>query len=115
MAKTFKDLMEEARREVPEWSIDQVKEQLGNGHAYALAAHQPAQAVAHQPVCRPGGSEVLWRGSAWRKPVRLRPSDPQCDRTARCGARNREYGVLSRGQSCRYFDVQLPQAGELRR
>ena len=36
MAKTFKDLMEEARREVPEWSIDQVKEQLGNGNGYAL-------------------------------------------------------------------------------
>jgi len=36
MAKTFKDLMEEARREVPEWSIDRVKEQLGNGTPYAL-------------------------------------------------------------------------------
>ena len=36
MAKTFKDLMEEARREVPEWSIDQVKEHLGNGNGYAL-------------------------------------------------------------------------------
>ena len=36
MAKTFKDLMTEARREVPEWSIDQVKEHLGNGHDYAL-------------------------------------------------------------------------------
>ena len=36
MAKTFKDLMEEARREVPEWSIDQVREQLGNGNPYAL-------------------------------------------------------------------------------
>ena len=36
MAKTFKDLMEEARREVPEWSIDQVKEHLGNGNDYAL-------------------------------------------------------------------------------
>jgi molybdopterin/thiamine biosynthesis adenylyltransferase/rhodanese-related sulfurtransferase len=36
MAKTFKDLMDEARREVPEWSIDQVKEHLGNGNDYAL-------------------------------------------------------------------------------
>ena len=36
MAKTFKDLMEEARREVPEWSIDQVKEQLSNGNEYAV-------------------------------------------------------------------------------
>src|SRR5512135_218168 len=36
MAKTFKDLIEEARRQVPEWSIDQVKEHLGNGHDYAL-------------------------------------------------------------------------------
>jgi molybdopterin/thiamine biosynthesis adenylyltransferase/rhodanese-related sulfurtransferase len=36
MAKTFKDLMEEARREVPEWSIDQVKEHVGNGNEYAL-------------------------------------------------------------------------------
>jgi molybdopterin/thiamine biosynthesis adenylyltransferase/rhodanese-related sulfurtransferase len=36
MAKTFKDLMEEARRAVPEWSIDQVKEHLGNGKDYAL-------------------------------------------------------------------------------
>lgn len=36
MTKTFKDLMEEARREVPEWSIDQVKQQLGNGNGYAL-------------------------------------------------------------------------------
>ena len=36
MAKTFKDLMEEARREVPEWSIDQVRDHLGNGHDYAL-------------------------------------------------------------------------------
>ena len=36
MAKTFKDLMEEARRDVPEWSIDQVKEHLGNGNDYVL-------------------------------------------------------------------------------
>src|SRR5512143_888368 len=36
MAKTFKDLMEDARRMVPEWSIDQVKEHLSNGHEYAL-------------------------------------------------------------------------------
>jgi adenylyltransferase/sulfurtransferase len=36
MAKTFNDLIEEARRQVPEWSIDQVKEQLGNGGGYVL-------------------------------------------------------------------------------
>src|ERR1035437_478512 len=36
MAKTFKDLMEEARREVPEWTIDQVREHLGNGNDYLL-------------------------------------------------------------------------------
>ena len=36
MAKTFKQLMDEARRDVPEWSIDQVREHLGNGTAYVL-------------------------------------------------------------------------------
>jgi len=36
MAKTFKELMDDARREVPEWSIDQVKQHLGNGNGYAL-------------------------------------------------------------------------------
>ena len=36
MAKTFKDLMEEARRDVPEWSTDQVREHLGNGEDYLL-------------------------------------------------------------------------------
>jgi molybdopterin/thiamine biosynthesis adenylyltransferase/rhodanese-related sulfurtransferase len=36
MPKTFKDLMDEARREVPEWSIDQVKERLANGQDYLL-------------------------------------------------------------------------------
>ena len=36
MAKTFKDLMDAARREVPEWSIDQVKEALGNGGRQVL-------------------------------------------------------------------------------
>ena len=36
MAKTCKDLMEEARREVPEWTIDQVREHLGNGEDYLL-------------------------------------------------------------------------------
>ncbi len=36
MAKTFKDLMEEARQQVPEWNIDQVKEHLGNGAGYVL-------------------------------------------------------------------------------
>jgi sulfur-carrier protein adenylyltransferase/sulfurtransferase len=36
MAKTFNDLMDEARREVPEWSIDQVKSHLGNGEDYTL-------------------------------------------------------------------------------
>jgi molybdopterin/thiamine biosynthesis adenylyltransferase/rhodanese-related sulfurtransferase len=36
MAKTFKELMDEARREVPEWSIDQVREQLSNGTDYVL-------------------------------------------------------------------------------
>lgn len=36
MAKTYKDLMEDARREVPEWTIDTVKDQLGNGNDYVL-------------------------------------------------------------------------------
>jgi adenylyltransferase/sulfurtransferase len=36
MAKTFKDLMDAARREVPEWSIDQVKDYLGNGRQFVL-------------------------------------------------------------------------------
>ena len=36
MAKTFKDLMEEARQQVPEWSIDQVKAHLANGNDYVL-------------------------------------------------------------------------------
>jgi len=36
MAKTFKDLMEEARREVPEWTIEKVREELGNGKSYVL-------------------------------------------------------------------------------
>ncbi len=36
MAKTFNDLIEEARRQVPEWSIEQVKEHLGNGGGYVL-------------------------------------------------------------------------------
>jgi sulfur-carrier protein adenylyltransferase/sulfurtransferase len=36
MSKTFKDLMDEAKRTVPEWSTDQVKEQLGNGKEYVL-------------------------------------------------------------------------------
>jgi molybdopterin/thiamine biosynthesis adenylyltransferase/rhodanese-related sulfurtransferase len=36
MAKTFKDLMEEARRGVPEWTIDQVREHLANGNDYLL-------------------------------------------------------------------------------
>src|ERR1043166_8550415 len=36
MAKTFNQLMEEARREVPEWNIDQVKEHVGNGNDYVL-------------------------------------------------------------------------------
>jgi adenylyltransferase/sulfurtransferase len=36
MAKTFKDLMDEARREVPEWTIDQVKQQVGNGNEPVL-------------------------------------------------------------------------------
>jgi sulfur-carrier protein adenylyltransferase/sulfurtransferase len=36
MAKTFKDLMIAARQDVPEWSIDQVREHLGNGNDYVL-------------------------------------------------------------------------------
>ena len=37
MAKTFKELMTEARQQVPEWSIDQVKDRLaGNGRDYVL-------------------------------------------------------------------------------
>jgi adenylyltransferase/sulfurtransferase len=36
MAKTFAELMEEARRQVPEWTIDQVREHLGNGEDYLL-------------------------------------------------------------------------------
>jgi adenylyltransferase/sulfurtransferase len=32
MAKSFKDLMDEARASVPEWSIDQVKDRLLNGN-----------------------------------------------------------------------------------
>ena len=36
MAKTYKELMEDARREVPEWSTDRVREHLGNGNDSAL-------------------------------------------------------------------------------
>ena len=36
MAKTFKDLMEDARREVAEWNIEQVREHLNNGADYVL-------------------------------------------------------------------------------
>lgn len=36
MAKTFKDLMDAAHRDVPEWSIEQVKDTLGNGGGYVL-------------------------------------------------------------------------------
>jgi molybdopterin/thiamine biosynthesis adenylyltransferase/rhodanese-related sulfurtransferase len=36
MAKTFAELMEEARRQVPEWTIDQVREHIGNGGDYIL-------------------------------------------------------------------------------
>jgi len=36
MAKTFKDLMQQARQEVPEWSIDEVKARLSNGGGYTL-------------------------------------------------------------------------------
>ncbi|MBI3784566.1 MAG: molybdopterin-synthase adenylyltransferase MoeB [Deltaproteobacteria bacterium] len=36
MAKTFKDLMDDARAAVPEWSIDQVKEHLANGNQNIL-------------------------------------------------------------------------------
>ena len=36
MAKTLNDLMEEARRQVPEWTIEQIKGHLGNGEDYLL-------------------------------------------------------------------------------
>jgi sulfur-carrier protein adenylyltransferase/sulfurtransferase len=36
MAKTFKELMQEARQEVPEWSIDEVRARLTNGGGYML-------------------------------------------------------------------------------
>jgi len=36
MPKTFKELMEEARREVPEWTIHQVRERLADGRGYVL-------------------------------------------------------------------------------
>ena len=36
MAKTFKDLIEEARQYVPEWSIDEVRSRMSNGRGYTL-------------------------------------------------------------------------------
>jgi molybdopterin/thiamine biosynthesis adenylyltransferase/rhodanese-related sulfurtransferase len=36
MAKTFKDLMQDARRVVPEWTPDEVKERLSNGGGFTL-------------------------------------------------------------------------------
>ncbi len=36
MSKTFKTLMDEARRDVTEWSIDQVRDHLGNGQEQVL-------------------------------------------------------------------------------
>jgi sulfur-carrier protein adenylyltransferase/sulfurtransferase len=36
MAKSFKDLMEEARRVVPEWTTEQVKDRLSNGGGFTL-------------------------------------------------------------------------------
>ena len=36
MAKTFKELMQEARRLVPEWTPDEVKQQLSNGAGFQL-------------------------------------------------------------------------------
>jgi adenylyltransferase/sulfurtransferase len=36
MAKSFKDLIEEARRGVPEWTTDEVKQRLANGGGFTL-------------------------------------------------------------------------------
>jgi len=36
MAKSFKDLMQDARQQVPEWSIDDVRSRLSNGGGYTL-------------------------------------------------------------------------------
>src|SRR5689334_23215286 len=36
MAKSYKDLMDEARSAVPEWSIDQVRQHLANGTQHLL-------------------------------------------------------------------------------
>jgi molybdopterin/thiamine biosynthesis adenylyltransferase/rhodanese-related sulfurtransferase len=36
MAKSFKDLMQDARQHVPEWSIDDVRSRLSNGGGYTL-------------------------------------------------------------------------------
>ncbi len=36
MAKTFKELMDEARQSVPEWSVDDVRSRLSNGKGYTL-------------------------------------------------------------------------------
>ena len=35
MAKTYKEIMAEARKSVPEWSVDQVKAQLDNGGGHS--------------------------------------------------------------------------------
>ena len=36
MAKTFKELMDEARQSVPEWNVDDVRSRLSNGKGYTL-------------------------------------------------------------------------------
>jgi molybdopterin/thiamine biosynthesis adenylyltransferase/rhodanese-related sulfurtransferase len=36
MAKTFKDLIEEARQQVPEWNVDEVRARLSNGGGFTL-------------------------------------------------------------------------------
>ncbi|MCK6555524.1 molybdopterin-synthase adenylyltransferase MoeB [Candidatus Binatia bacterium] len=36
MAKTFQDMLDAARRDVPEWSIEQVREALANGGGYVI-------------------------------------------------------------------------------
>src|SRR6266446_177920 len=36
MAKTYKEIIGEARRDVPEWNVDEVRNRISNGRGYTL-------------------------------------------------------------------------------
>ena len=78
MAKTYKQLMEEARQEIPEVTVDEVKNRVERGENWTLLDVREREEYREGILCSSGQSEALHQGRLGHFNADLTMRQPFC-------------------------------------